>query len=167
MPRSWRRIGREILERVGAFLLDVLIIGSVEMFASFLLWLVIFRSAPLGFSMALTVVGFIGWFIAFLLSFRSRPSRLQEMRANMMFSPFGNFLNPAMARPEETEKDEDEDANGDKKDKEDDVSLGERMARTMVFFIASLIPLGIAFAIRLQADFALGKSWEEIFPQVP
>ena len=36
-----------------------------------------------------------------------------------------------------------------------------------VIFLSSLLPLALAFALRVQADMQSGKTWDDIFPTMP
>jgi len=156
MPTSWRKALRALLQRAGAYGVQVLIVAGVEILMALLVWLALFRSHPLGFPMALTVVGLPGWFLALVLSFQ--PGRGGAVRAGFMLSPltmaplqglFGTTgTRSADAKPSR-------------------ISRAERIGCATVLFLGSLLVLLLAFGMRLQADFALGKTWEDIFPEVP
>ena len=46
------------------------------------------------------------------------------------------------------------------------LSRSERIGCVTVMFLGSLLVLLLAFGLRLRADFALGKTWKEIFPDM-
>jgi hypothetical protein len=156
MPTSWRKALRVILQRAGAYGVQVLIVAGVELLVALPIWLGLFRSHPLGFPMALTLVGLPGWFMALVLSFQ--PSRGGAVRAGFMLSPLtmvplqGLFL---------TRGDRAADA------KPTRISRSERIGCVTVLFLGSTLVLLLAFGLRLRADFALGKTWKDIFPEMP
>jgi len=43
----------------------------------------------------------------------------------------------------------------------------ERCGCGTVLFLSSLVPLALAFALRIQADMRSGKTWSDIFPSMP
>jgi hypothetical protein len=132
--------------------LAALVLGSLQVLLSLLPWFVLFRSQPLGFSMALTLVGFGSWFVGFASSIGARrriPRR-------------------PMARPPSAPSPPPETARG--RTPPWPARLQEQLERLgcgTVLFFSSLLPLALAFFIRLQADLQTGKTWNDIFPTMP
>ena len=155
MPTSWRKALRAIWKRASAYGVQVLIVAGVEVLVALLVWLVLFRSHPLGFPMALTLVGLPGWFMALVLSFQ--PSRSGALRAGFMLSPL------TMAPIQDLFQTRGARAADAKRTR---LSRSERIGCVTVVFLGSLLVLLLAFGLRLRADFAMGKTWKEIFPEM-
>ena len=156
MPTSWRKALRAIFQRAGAYGVQVSIVAGVEVLVALLVWLALFRSHPLGFPMALTLVGLPACFVAFVLSFQ--PSRGGAVRAGFMLSPLTmaplqGLFQTTGARSTDAKRPR--------------ISRSERIGCATVVFLGSLLVLLLAFGLRLRADFALGKTWEDIFPEMP
>jgi hypothetical protein len=101
----------------------------------------VFREYPQGFAMGLTLVGFASWFLSFMMGIGGR-----RYAVGSSSSPSSSGVlstRKALKRPS---------------------SQFDRSGCGCLFFIASVIPLAIAFIIRIQADMSTGKSWQDIFP---
>lgn len=143
MPASWKKAIIEFLKSAGRTLVVLAIIGGAQVLVSLLVWQVMFRDHPQGFAMGLTLVGFASWFLSFLVGLGGR-----RYAAGM--SGVGN---PALA--------------GLLSDRKTLHQPGEQLDRSgcgCLVFGASVIPLAIAFIIRVQADLSAGKNWQDIFP---
>jgi hypothetical protein len=162
MSTGLRKTGATVLRGVRDLVLVVLAFGGIQLLLSVGVWAALFRSRPQGFSMALTLVGFGGWFFAFTASFSSRrrvpwtqgtsqqpPGRLSIGRDT---PPLGEGRSTEPAAPAASPL------------------VGAAQAQIgrfgcgTVLFLSSLIPLGLAFTLRVQADMQSGKTWNDIFP---
>jgi hypothetical protein len=148
------------LRRARDLALTLSVFGGVQILLSLSLWPILFRSHPQGFAMALTLVGFGGWFAAFVTSFRRTrlPRSTGEAYAanSGAAEPGPSSLGPPNMIGE------------------DDSTMTERLKTQVdrtgcgtVLFLSGLLPLGLAFVLRIQADMQSGKTWNEIFPTVP
>jgi hypothetical protein len=145
MPIRWKEALYEAWIGLRAFLITILFVGGVQVLISLILWPVLFRTQPLGFSMALSLVGFGSWILALLVSMGDRRRRRL-----------------AMSMPQETP--------GPVADRSLMEHVQEQVQRSgcgFVMLAASIIPLAIAFALRLQADLRAGLSLTDIFPPMP
>lgn len=152
MPAAWQKWIAARWKDVRDLALVACVVGGLQVLVSLLIWQVLFRSYPMGLSMALTLVGFGGWLISFFACSRSSG------RAPLGMRPWGGV--PGGGRPQ------------------DNLPLGsalpdrareqlERSGCGCLLVVSSLIPLGIALALRLMADFRVGKTWSDIFPPMP
>ena len=152
MPGTWQDKARNILRHVRDLALAVLVIGGAQIALSLIPWLALLRSQPLGFSMALSIVGFGGWFLGFATSIgvrRASPGRVSVRQ------PSPDAQSPAEApRMPRSLIDEFRDRIG-------------RAGCGLVLFLSSLLPLALAFGLRLQADLQSGKTWSDIFSTLP
>jgi hypothetical protein len=152
MPIDWHKRGLNLAKRTRDLALTALALGGAQIVLALLLWLAILRSQPLGFSMALSLVGFGGWFVALASSLGAQRSMRDQGRARRPSAPQPNQADTPTAMPPW-------------------MALGrERIERSgcgLVLFLSGLIPLGLAFYLRLQADMRLGKTWSDIFPTLP
>ena len=144
MPEKWRETVRSALLSLRNLLLGVVIVAAIEGVASLVVWAVLFRTLPLGVPMALTLIGFGGWLLSFLSSMGAGRRRM----ATGTFA--GNMMNP-FAVPQFLAR------------RETSAERKERFGCGLVLFFASVIPLGVAFYMRVQADFRLGRTWSDIF----
>ena len=139
--------------------LVTLAFGGIQTLVSLIVWAVLFRSQPQGFSMALTLVGFGGWFIAFTSSFKTR--RRAPWGQGSSQQPPGR-VPPAGDAPSTGE----ESPAAHPLVGAAQAQMG-RFGCGTVLFLSSLIPLGLAFVLRVQADMQSGKTWSDIFPALP
>lgn len=153
MPSRWQSTAQSLIKRLRDLALTVLVLGGAQILLSFLLWLMLFRSHVLGFSMALTLVGFGGWFIGFVSSIGVRRGMPQRSAARQPDAPEER---PSGSAPRVThpwvERFQEQ---------------IERSGCGTVLLLSSLLPLALAFALRLQADMQSGKTWNDIFPKMP
>jgi hypothetical protein len=152
MPVNWQRVALNLATRARDLALTVLALGSVQIVLSLLLWLAILRAQPLGFSMALSLVGFGGWFVALGSTLGAQRSTRDRGRSRRPSAPKQNPADVPTAMPLWVAKIRE---------------LIERSGCGLVLFLSGLIPLGLAFYLRLQADMRLGKTWSDIFPTLP
>jgi hypothetical protein len=132
--------------------LTILLFGGAQILLSLLLWPALFRSHPQGFSMALSLVGFGGWFVGFASSIGARRAMARQATARQ----------PGAAEQAATET------------PEAALPLADRLKGQVqrsgcgtVLFLSSLLPLALAFVLRVQADMRSGKTWNDIFPSMP
>jgi len=142
VPVAWRKRIALFFKNAQASALWVGIAGGLQVLVSLFLWQILFRSYPLGLSMALTLVGFGSWFLSFFANVGGRRNTPLPMRS-LDRPPISSRL-PDQAREQI-----------------------ERSGCGCILLISSLVPLGIAFALRLLADFRMGKTWSDIFPSMP
>jgi hypothetical protein len=141
MPASWKKTILGLLHKASRTLVVIAVVGGAQVLLSLLVWQMLFRNYPLGFSMGLTLVGFASWFLSFLLGFGGRHPAATPSGP----TPLPGTLSQRQALNK----------------------LGgqnDRGGCGCLLFAASLIPLVIAFIIRVQADMGAGKSWQDIFP---
>jgi hypothetical protein len=141
-----------LLKRLRDLALAALVVGGIQILLSLLPWFVLLRSQPLGFSMALTLIGFGGWFVGFASSISTRR---RIPRRPMARPPSASSPPPAIAR---------------RMTHPLTVRFQEQLDRLgcgTVLFFSSLLPLALAFFIRVQADLRTGKTWNDIFPTMP
>ena len=123
--------------------LTILIAGGAQILLALILWPILFGCQPLGFALALSLVGFGNWALSALSSFglgrRRRRGSQGKPAAQQQASPI-------VARVQE--------------------QLG-RAGCSFVLFLSSLMPLALAFVIRLRADLRSGLTWQELFPPFP
>ena len=153
MSSRWQQTALNLMKHLRDLVLTALILGSIQLLLAVLPWLALFRAYPHGFSMALTLVGFGGWFIAFATSIgvrrtmSRRPATVRPPSA--VGQPPGSvpkISNPLVVRFQEQ---------------------FERSGCGTILFLSSLMPLVLAFVLRLQADMQSGKTWNDIFPTMP
>lgn len=158
MSTGWRKSGTTVLSSLRDLVLVVLAFGGVQLLLSVGVWAALFRSYPQGFSMALTLVGFGGWFIAFTSSFTGRRR-----------VPWGQ--DPQLPVGDRAPTEPDDPARGASPPATPLVGAAQTHIRRFgcgtVMFLSSLIPLVLAFILRVQADMQTGKTWSDIFPAVP
>lgn len=125
--------------------LTLLVVGGIQILLSLPVWALLFRSYPLGFSMALSLIGFASWLLASLLSFglgrRPTGGTLPDR------SPLGASGTNPFVDHIQTQLD--------------------RSGCGFMLFLSSVIPLGLAFVLRLHADLQAGRTWNDIFPPLP
>ena len=142
MSTGWPKPIATILSNVRDFALTILIVGGAQVLVALLLSLILFRAYPQGFSMALSLVGFASWLLSSLMSFRRgrRPTRATLLRSSL--------IDPPMAHPVV-----------------DHVQAQlQRAGCGFVLFLSSIIPLGLAFILRVRADLRTGMTWSDLFP---
>jgi hypothetical protein len=149
MPGKWQKTALSTVRNLRDLALTFLIIGCAQILLSLIPWQIVFRSHPLGFSMALSLIGFGGWFIGFAASFGARRA------------PPGHALARQTSASDPSPGEERETAH----------PLVARLRACIgrsgcgfVLFLSSLLPLALAFVLRLQSDMRSGKTWNEIFP---
>ena len=122
----------------------VLIVGCIQVLISMLVWSVVFRNQPLGFSMALSAVGFGSWILSFFTSYGGRR-RLRGRAAapSDLPNPSSAPIHPLVGRVQ---------------------GQVQRAGCGFVLICASFIPLGVAFILRLRADLRAGLTLRDIFP---
>jgi len=142
---GWRTRAAKWLIALRDTALSLLIAGAAQIALALALWPVLFTRYPQGFAMALSLVGFGIWLLSALLSLGARR----------------RLGGPMFSRPETTSAR----TNGALL-----TSMRERAERAgcgFTLFLSSIIPLGLAFFIRVRADLARGMTWGELFPPVP
>ncbi len=150
MPSRWKKWFQSALSRLRRLAMVIGIIGAAQLLLGLIAWLLLFRTHPQGLSMGLSLIGFGSWAIAAVLSLGGRRPGARPMGMGSMFGGM-----PALSLSNlETSKPESHDA-------KPDLSRGGDL-----LFVASLIPLAIAFTLRLQADLSAGRTWQDIFPPV-
>lgn len=152
MPSRWQGTAQSLMKRLLDLVLTTLVLGGVQILLSLLVWLLLFRSHVLGFSMALTLVGFGGWFIGFASSFGARRGMSQRYTARQPDArerPPTSALRVAHPLADRFQE------------------QIERSGCGTILFFSSLLPLALAFVLRLQADLQSGKTWNDIFPKMP
>ena len=145
MSIKWREMLRGMLIGLRDFALTVSVVGAVQVLIGLALWPLLFRAQPLGLSMALSLVGFASWLLSFILSMGDRRRRRFDGEDGL--APPGGFKGPAIL----------------------DGLQGQvqRSGCGFILLVGSLIPLGIAFALRLRADLQAGMSLRTLFPPMP
>ena len=145
MPTNWRRsidkTGRAVLD----FALTMLISGGLQVMVALLVWLLVFRNQPTGLSMALTLIGFGSWFLGAVASLRS-GRRVISARPAESERASTTATNPVVEH------------------------LQTRVQRSgcgCTLLLSSMIPLALAFILRVQADMRAGRTWSDIFPPLP
>jgi len=140
MLKDWQKNITPFLRGLRSTALWTLLVGVAQVLLSLLVWQLVFADYPLGFSMALTLVGFGSWFFSFFATFST---------GRRGFGPLTNA-------PEDVDQ-----ASGIVGRVQDDLG---RTGCATVLFTGSLVPLAIAFWLRVQADLSSGKTWSDIFP---
>jgi hypothetical protein len=149
VPTKWQKLVHNTLLGLRNFALTVLAVGGIQILIALVVWPIVFRAHPLGLSMALSLVGFGCWVLSFVLSFADRR---QRRWANMrMVGP----SEPQIAPPE------------DRSILEDMREQAQQAGCGFVLLTASLLPLGIAFVLRLRYDLRMGLTLSDIFPPIP
>jgi hypothetical protein len=149
MPTKWQATLHAALQSLRDFALTALIAGGVQVLVALVLWPIVFRKQPVGFSLSLSAVGFGCWLLAFIASFADR----RRQRFNMSRAGTAAPQQPAGAL--------------------DGTILGpmqdqlQRSGCGFVLLISSIIPLGIALLLRVQYDMRAGYTLREIFPPMP
>jgi hypothetical protein len=136
MPIGWRKPGAAWWGRVRELALNTLIMGAGEVLIAPAVWLLLFHKYPQGFSMALSLVGFSVWVIASAASLSNRGR-------------------PRFA------------TSGELRSSSNPLSLGRlrlQLGCGFPFFLSSLIPLTLAFILRVRADLQAGYTWNDLFP---
>ena len=145
MPSKWKVALSRAWTGLYSFMLAVLVFAFGQVLIALALWPILFRTQRLGFSMALSLVGFGSWVVSLFASMGKRRRHRLAPSAPVDIPP--PFLDrPVMGRIQEQVK---------------GAGCG------LVLLAASLIPLGIAFVLRLQADLESGLTLRDIFPPVP
>jgi len=145
MPVKWRAALNTVLSSLRDFALTVAAFGGVQVLLSLIIWPLVFGNHPLGFSMALSLVGFASWGVAFAASLGGRRRQpLSAMTGQMVPppTPDRNLL----------------------------ANMQDQVTRSgcgCILLTSSLIPLAIAFVLRLQSDLRQGLDLGEIFPPMP
>ncbi len=145
MPQRWKNALRPILTGLRNSILNIALIGGAQILLALLIWQTLFRSQDQGFSMALTLVGFASWFLSFFMSLSSRRYASGAGQTPLLAGMLANMAASKSKRQPPI----------------------DRSGCGCLAFFASLIPLGIAFALRIQADLSAGKTWQDIFPPIP
>jgi hypothetical protein len=144
MSAKWRSILHTALIGLRDLSLTLLITGGVQVLIGLILWPVLFRGQKLGLSMALSLVGFGSWLLSFLMSVTGRRGRLTN---EMPLEPPQIFDDhPVLNRVQDRV---------------------QRAGCGFTLLMSSLVPLGIAFVLRLQSDLRAGLTLREIFPPLP
>lgn len=145
MPANWRNALHTALISLRDFGLAALIVGAGQVLIALIVWPLVFRGHPLGLSMALSLVGFASWILAFLASMGDRRRRRLQPEEQ-----------PSIT------------------DVHEDVPVLERLQDQMrqsgcgfILLVSSILPLGIAFLMRLRADLRAGLTLRDIFPPMP
>ena len=149
MSIKWRETLHKALRSLRDFALTVLVIGGIQVLIALLLWPIVFRDHPVGFSMALSLVGFGAWLISFAISFADRR------RQRMAYMNVAGRAAPPPSQP------------GDRSLFEGMRDQAQRAGCGCTLLVASLVPLGIAFVLRLRYDLRGGLTWRDIFPPMP
>ena len=152
MSSRWQSTAQSLIKRLRDLALTVLVFGVAQILISFLLWLMFFRSHLQGFSMALTLVGFGGWFIGFVASIGVRRGMSQRSAARQPDAPERPAASASRATHPWVERFQEQ---------------IEGSGCSTVLLFSSLLPLALAFVLRLQADMQSGKTWNDIFPKMP
>ena len=149
MPSKWRESLHSALRALRDFAVTVLVVGGAQVLIALLLWPIMFKNHPVGFSMALSLVGFSSWLLSFMISFADRRrTRLMNMR---MAGPPMQPIAPSESRTF-SERMQDQ---------------AQRMGCGFTLLAASFVPLGIAFVLRLRYDMRAGLTLRDIFPPLP
>lgn len=121
--------------------LNVLIMGGGEVLLALVVWPLLFRKYPQGFSMALSLVGFSVWAIAFVTSLGRHGSPM--VRGSASDGESDSFSESPLS-----------------------VRLPQRfqLGCGLPFFLSSFIPLTLAFILRVRADLQAGYTWNDLFP---
>lgn len=147
MPIKWREWIRGALSGLLGFASTVLIFGAGQVLISLLVWPIVFGDHPLGFSMALSLVGFGCWGLAFLYSFGGRRRRL-----GIAATTTPNSVLPVGREGTLSARIQDQ---------------VQRSGCGFLLLVSSLVPLAIAFVLRLQADLRAGLTLSDILPPPP
>jgi hypothetical protein len=145
MPSTWKSAAKNAWTGLLSFMLAVLAFAFGQVLIALALWPILFRTQRVGFSMALSLVGFGSWAVSFFASMGDRRRRRLVQSAPKNIPP------PFLDRP----------------------VMGRIQAQIqgagcgLVLLAASLIPLGIALILRLRADLETGLTLRDIFPPVP
>jgi hypothetical protein len=152
MPGRTQNVPRNWVTNLRDLALSVLVIGCTQVVLSLIPWLLLFRDHPQGLSMALSLSGFGGWIVGFASTVgagRTQPSR---SKARQQSAPDHSPTDAADVAPSPLD------------------GLRRRIERAgcgLTLFLSSILPLALAFFLRLQADLQSGKTWEDIFPTLP
>ena len=145
MPVKWRETLKTVLSSLREFALTVAAFGGVQVLLALIIWPLIFGDDPLGLSLALSLVGFASWGIAFAASLGGRGR--QSLTAIT-----GQTMSPPVS------------------DRNLLANMQDQVTRSgcgCILLTSSLIPLAIAFVLRLQADLRTGLDLGDIFPPMP
>ena len=145
MSIKWRDILYGVLTGLRDFALTVLVIGAVQVLIGLILWPLVFRDQPLGLSLALSLVGFASWLVSFVMSLGER--RRRRLDDDPGLAPPGGFKGPPILDGMQSQV--------------------QRSGCGFLLLVGSLLPLGIAFALRLRADLQAGLSIRTLFPPMP
>jgi hypothetical protein len=145
MSVRWHSWAFTLLLRARNLGLTVLTFGAAQVLLALVLWPLLFRAYPQGFSMALSLVGFGNWLVS-------------------SFASFGRGRRPSS----EGRQLDDLDSSRSADSVVDHVrSQIQRSGCGFLFFLSSIVPLGLAFALRVRADLQRGFTWRDLFPPVP
>ncbi len=144
MMLNWKSRLKEFSSNARRTLVVLVIIAAIQIVVSLLAWQILFRNHAQGLAMGLSLVGFLSWFLSFFGA--GLGGRVASARARMQ--------NPALPFVPADEK----------KEREQGTEPIDQSSWGCLLFFASLIPLLVAFILRVQADFAAGKTWNDIFP---
>jgi hypothetical protein len=145
MSTDRRKWTRTALGRLRDLALTLLVVGGIQILLSLPVWALLFRLYPLGFSMALSLIGFASWLLASLLSFglgrrpTGGPLPDRSLPGIPGANPFVDHIQTQL----------------------------DRSGCGFVLFLSSVIPLGLAFVLRVHADLQAGRTWNDIFPPLP
>ena len=149
MPSRWKDSLNKAWTGLRNFFLTVLVFALGQLLIALVLWPILFRTQRLGFSMALSLVGFGSWVVSLFASMGER--RRRRRRRGLGQSAPVDIPPPFLDRP----------VTGRIQEQVQSAGCG------LILLVASLIPLGIAFVLRLQADLESGLTLRDIFPPVP
>jgi len=144
MPAKWRRALHTALTGLRDLTLSLLIVGGAQVAIGLILWPLIFRRQALGLSMALSLVGFGSWLLSFIMSVTGRRGRLAD---EMPIEPPNVFEDHPLLEGVQDQI--------------------RRAGCGSMLLLSSVIPLGIAFVLRLRSDLRAGLELREIFPPMP
>jgi hypothetical protein len=149
MSIKWRETLHKALRSLRDFALTILVIGGIQVLIALLLWPIVFRDHPVGFSMALSLVGFSAWLVSFALSLADRR------RQRMMYISMAGRAAPPPSQP------------GDRSLFDGMRDQAQRAGCGFTLLAASLVPLGVAFILRLRYDLRSGLTLRDILPPMP
>ncbi|MBN1643024.1 MAG: hypothetical protein JXA09_17440 [Anaerolineae bacterium] len=145
MSIKWREMIQGALIGLRDFALTVFIVGAMQVLLGLIVWPILFRSHPLGLSMALSLVGFASWLLSFIFSLGERRRRRFDGGIDLV--PPEGLRGPQILDGLQSQL--------------------QRSGCGFILLVGSLLPLGIAFVLRLRADLQAGMDIRDIFPPMP